>query len=187
MIREKTDYIVIHCAVTPNGDNRFDIEDIRRWHVQNNGWDDVGYHYVITVDGRVQTGRNINEVGSHVKGFNNVSLGICLIGIDKFTGVQWLRLRGLVRQLKKKYPGAQILGHYSKDRRKTCPGFDVDRWIENGFAPDMKNALDPAEVSALFYEDAKSPEVVSGKSSSLFFAVKSFFLWIFKIFLSRSG
>ena len=52
----KIDKIIIHCSATP-GLKNFDVKDIRDWHVNGNGWSDVGYHYVIKLDGEVQLGR----------------------------------------------------------------------------------------------------------------------------------
>ena len=53
-IRTKTDTIVIHCSRTPDMD--IGVEKIKHWHVVDNGWDDIGYHYVIK-DGTLEVGR----------------------------------------------------------------------------------------------------------------------------------
>ena len=42
--------IIVHCSDTPEGRND-KAEDIRRWHVNGNGWSDIGYHYVVDLDG----------------------------------------------------------------------------------------------------------------------------------------
>ena len=71
--RTKTDTIVIHCAATkPSMDIGYD--EIRKWHVEDNGWDDVGYHYIIKRDGTLQTGRDESMVGSHARQVNGTSL-----------------------------------------------------------------------------------------------------------------
>ena len=44
--RKSTDYIVIHCAAT-KASMDIGLTEIRKWHVQDNGWRDVGYHYII--------------------------------------------------------------------------------------------------------------------------------------------
>ena len=77
--RSKTEYIVIHCADTYE---TMDIgaEDIRKWHVEERGWSDIGYHKVIRRDGTVETGRDIDVSGAHAAGFNSVSIGVCLVG-----------------------------------------------------------------------------------------------------------
>jgi hypothetical protein len=56
------------------------IAEIRRWHVQQRGWRDIGYHWVIDRDGAVAPGRKETEVGAHVEGHNRGTIGICLLG-----------------------------------------------------------------------------------------------------------
>ena len=74
--------IILHCSATQEGKD-FNVEDIREWHLQR-GFTDVGYHYVIKLDGTIQDGRNIRSIGAHCKGQNYGSIGICYIGgLDK--------------------------------------------------------------------------------------------------------
>lgn len=75
----KIDEIILHCSATPEG-REHDVEDIRRWHVDGRGWSDVGYHYIILLDGTVQAGRPVNIQGAHCKGQNKTTVGICYIG-----------------------------------------------------------------------------------------------------------
>lgn len=118
--------IVIHCSDTPNG--RGDTaEDIHGWHLAQ-GWDGIGYHHVIQVGGAVRNGRPHYWMGSHVAGYNEDSLGICMIGRDQFDDDQWRALEGLVLLLHAQYPEAEILGHFDLDSKKTCPNFDVKAW-----------------------------------------------------------
>ena len=75
--------IIVHCSATPRNKD-FSAEDIRDWHVKGNGWDDIGYHFVIRLDGTIEYGRMIDKFGAHVKSHNYDSLGICYIGgMDK--------------------------------------------------------------------------------------------------------
>lgn len=122
----KINKIVIHCSDTPNG--RPDTaEDIHRWH-QERGWDGIGYHHVIGVDGKIENGRPNYWMGSHVAGNNHDSLGICLIGKDDFTEDQYRSLEFLIVGLMGKYTDAEVVGHYELDPKKTCPNFDVKAW-----------------------------------------------------------
>ena len=57
--------IILHCSATKEG-QEFDVNDIRDWHKQR-GFTDVGYHYVIKLDGTIQEGRNIRTIGAHCK------------------------------------------------------------------------------------------------------------------------
>jgi N-acetylmuramoyl-L-alanine amidase len=70
--------IIIHCTATPEGRD-VTISDVRKWHIAR-GWRDVGYHFLIRLDGTVETGRPIEQAGAHVKGFNSDSIGIAYAG-----------------------------------------------------------------------------------------------------------
>lgn len=127
--------IVIHCSATrPNWEGG--AREIRQWHVDDNNWSDIGYHFVIRRDGKVEDGRPVPIPGAHVKGYNKTSIGICLVGgVDEngdpdanFTRDQWLQLQSSVVSLRRKYPGASIFGHRDLDPKKDCPCFDVKAW-----------------------------------------------------------
>lgn len=78
--------IILHCTAT-FASQKVTMADIKRWHVAENGWEDVGYHFVIDQQGNVHQGRDINKQGAHCKGFNQMSVGICYIGgLDDETG-----------------------------------------------------------------------------------------------------
>ena len=121
-------YIVIHCS-----DDQFKLQnafDIHKLHLSF-GWDGIGYHRVIKRNGVIEHGRPEFWIGAHVYGHNKNSLGICLIGKDKFTKNQFLSLKKLIIKLKKKYPKAEILGHSNfNNTKKTCPNFDVNSWLK---------------------------------------------------------
>ena len=124
----KINQIVIHCADTPEG-VYFDIKDIRKWHVQERGWSDVGYHYIILLDGTIQLGRDIKTVGAHVGGHNKSSIGICYIGgkhgLDTRSTQQKASLVYLVATLKRIFK-CEVLGHRDfSGVRKYCPSFDA--------------------------------------------------------------
>lgn len=137
----KIDTIVIHCADTPS---TMDIgaKEIRDWHVKDNGWSDIGYHYVIRRNGTLETGRNIETIGAHVSGHNKNSIGICLVGgkpignqkkdINLFTIEQLETLESLLFNLKGflQNQNVKIVGHCELDNKKTCPNFDVQKWLK---------------------------------------------------------
>ena len=119
-------YLVVHCSDTPNG-RETTAEDIHRWHLEN-GWDGIGYHYVVTPAGDVANGRPKYWQGAHADPYNHESLGICLIGRDQFTDAQWRSLEGLVLALTTEFPEAEVVGHHDLNSHKTCPNFDVKAW-----------------------------------------------------------
>jgi len=128
--------ILIHCAATKLTQN-IGAEDIKKWHVNGNGWQDIGYHYVIKLDGAIEKGRDIGVAGAHCRGHNFKSIGVCLVGgldenmnpCDNYTNQQYKALRQLLRFLIITFPGSAILGHRDVSGvRKTCPNFDVKGW-----------------------------------------------------------
>ena len=83
MIMRKINKIIIHCSATPEGRN-IKMETIKSWHVKGRGWSDIGYHFVIELDGTLKVGRHMEKMGAGVKGQNNNSIHVCYIGgIDK--------------------------------------------------------------------------------------------------------
>lgn len=128
--------IIIHCSYTPPSMD-IGVAEIRSWHVEGDGWKDIGYHFVIRRHGLCEVGRPVEIAGAHVRGHNGNSIGVCLVGGmaegDKrpdcnFTKHQWRRLFHLVDELTDKYPGAEVLGHRDLDPNKACPTFDVKEW-----------------------------------------------------------
>ena len=132
--RKSTDYIVIHCAAT-KASMDIGLTEIRKWHVQDNGWRDVGYHYIIRRNGEVELGRSIRDTGAHAAGYNHKSVSLCMVGgmaednsaENNFTAQQWTALLDLVKQLKLNYPDADVIGH-NEISEKECPSFDVQKW-----------------------------------------------------------
>jgi N-acetylmuramoyl-L-alanine amidase len=135
--RPKTDFIVVHCSASAPSVNA-DAAMIDRWHRQQ-GWQCIGYHFVIKRDGTVEEGREVDKIGAHVADWNTVSVGICLSGgvdaaqkpEDNFTLAQFAALEKLLKELKIKYPSAVIQGHRDFPKvAKACPSFDVRAWLK---------------------------------------------------------
>ena len=131
----KINKIIIHCADTPNG-KYFDADNIRQWHKER-GFNDIGYHYVILLDGTIQLGRELKIVGAHARGVNRNSIGICYIGgkdaafkesVDTRTHAQKESIEVLLKTLIRIFPGSEILGHYQAvTTTKKCPCFDAQK------------------------------------------------------------
>lgn len=129
-------WLVVHCSATPAG-KAFRVADIDRWH-RERGFDSIGYHYVICLDGSIEPGRPVEDVGAHVAGHNKDSIGICLVGgmnaqntqaADTFNERQRAALETLLHGLRARWPSARILGHRDfPNVHKDCPSFDVRAW-----------------------------------------------------------
>lgn len=124
--------LVVHCSDTEDNKSLTAI-DLHKMHL-NFGWDGIGYHKIINRSGKVENGRPEYWIGAHVKGKNNISLGVCLIGRHKFTVKQFISLEKVLRKWKSLYPEAKIVGHRDTvNTKKTCPNFNVKNWVENKF------------------------------------------------------
>jgi N-acetylmuramoyl-L-alanine amidase len=128
----KINKLIVHCSATPEGKD-VKTETIRDWHVNDNHWKDIGYHYVIELDGSVHKGRSENVIGAHCSGQNANSIGVCYVGgvakdgktpKDTRTDAQKQSLFKLLKELKAKYPNATIHGH-REFAAKACPSFDA--------------------------------------------------------------
>jgi hypothetical protein len=141
--KKTVDTIFIHCAATrANWMHNRTLDDkvaeIKKWHVEDRKWKDIGYHWIIDRDGAVAKGRAETTPGSHVAGHNTGSIGICLIGghgsnendpFEKnYTVEQDHALRGLIDDIKARTPIKHIRGH-NEVAAKACPGFNVARWL----------------------------------------------------------
>ena len=137
-LRKKTEMIVVHCAATkPSMDIGY--KEIRKWHVEDNGWDDVGYHYIIKRDGTVEVARAEAFQGAHAPAVNSKSIAICLVGgmaedgdaENNFTLEQFLSLKDLIKKIKMTNPNiVEVVGHCDvQDNKPNCPGFNLKEWL----------------------------------------------------------
>jgi N-acetyl-anhydromuramyl-L-alanine amidase AmpD len=124
--RKKEDIteVVLHCS-SSDYEHHDDIEIIRGWHVNENSWSDVGYHYFITTYSGIQIGRDELVQGAGVRGFNKNSIHICLHGKNKFYDNQFMFLQALLERICDDYPIKKIWYHNELDSEKTCPNFEL--------------------------------------------------------------
>lgn len=127
--------IIVHCTDTKVTQN-FDISDVRQWHISR-GFNDVGYHYYIKLDGTVQLGRALKVAGAHCKGHNSHSIGICFEGGLNADGTKWDG--PLEAQIESFFivfdyidaliPNIKVSNHYEYST-KTCPNFNIHEYLQ---------------------------------------------------------
>lgn len=136
--------IVIHCTATKEGID-YNVDQVRKWHLDRDFYD-IGYHFLIHLDGTIERGRPWDKPGAHAKGFNNNSIGVCYVGgLDKSgepkdtrTVAQIHSLRAVVGIIKAMFPMIEVVGHRDlsvdldgdgyiskKEWMKSCPCFSV--------------------------------------------------------------
>lgn len=127
----KIDEIIVHCTATPEG-RPHTAKDVDMWHRQR-GFDGIGYHFLVRLDGTVEPGRQLEKIGAHCLGHNAHSIGICYVGgltkdgkspKDTRTPAQREALRGLVAYLRRLFPNITLHGH-REFAAKACPSFDI--------------------------------------------------------------
>ena len=134
-----TNEVIVHCTATPEGEN-FNAAQIRNMHLAR-GFKDVGYHYIVGLDGTIYEGRPFYVAGAHCYGHNMRSVGIAYVGgidrddlkpRDTRTLQQKVSLSLLLYWLHAKYPGAKLYGHCELSH-KACPCFDVHKDYDDLF------------------------------------------------------
>lgn len=127
--------IIIHCTGTVPSMNTT-VASVREYHIKHNGWKDIGYHYLITLDGKICQGRPIDQVGAHCKNHNTGTIGICYVGglapdgktpKDTRSVSQKKALQTLVDALKVAFPTIKKVSGHNEYSTKPCPCFDVKK------------------------------------------------------------
>lgn len=124
--------VVLHCSATKNF-KTVPAKTIDEWH-KARGWSGIGYHVVIQPDGQIESGRPLNQQGAHTSGQNKDSLGVCMIGTDKWTKEAFASLRYTLDGFRMTYniQPWDVFGHYEFTNKKTCPNMrmgNVISWL----------------------------------------------------------
>jgi len=125
--------IILHCSATKEGQD-FSVATIRDWHVKGRGWSDIGYHWVIRLDGSIEVGRPLEKSGAHTKGHNKDSVGVCYIGgcdadgkpKDTMNPEQEKAWRMIVLSLRTLYGDHITIHGHNEYANKACPSFIVE-------------------------------------------------------------
>lgn len=170
--------IVVHCTAT-----RADwwetrtinqkVAEVRKWHVEGNGWSDIGYHFLIDRDGKVAKGRDVSVTGAHVRGRNANTIGISLFGghggattdkfEDNFTPEQDAALRQLISELRVQFPTITKISGHHEYANKACPCFDVTEWYTG--APAGRTS--PAQSKTVQASVAQIGTAVAGGATAV--------------------
>ena len=134
MRRMPKTYIVIHHSASSDHCTLKDFDSIKRWHVEHNGWRDIGYHWVIErVNGKLTAipGRPEWDTGAHCPGRNTDGIGICVVGNFQETVPDpeiYPVVANMCKQILARHTIREIGGH--RDYTATaCPGqhFNVEK------------------------------------------------------------
>lgn len=168
-------YIQEHHTWNPSyisfkNDNHFELQlAMKNYHVNNNGWMDIGQHFTTFPDGSILTGRSLEQTPACIFGFN--SNAICIenlgdfdLGKDTMTTEHKETIVRITAALCKKFSipvnSDKIVYHHwfnlstgernnGAKNNKTCPGtgfFGGNKVsdCENNFLPLVANVLKTA-------------------------------------------
>ena len=125
--------IVLHCSDSPN-DRDIGRAEIDEWHKER-GWKEVGYHWIVRIDGRLEKGRDESRPGAHVQGHNANTIGVVLVGRDSFPAYQMVPALVLVASLVVRHnlKATDVVGHreLAPLSGKTCPNTDMNHFREH--------------------------------------------------------
>ena len=127
----KTDVVIHHSATADSASVSWGA--IRRYHVETNGWKDIGYHLGVELVGdhyEVMLGRGFNEDGAHCyqAGMNRYGLGVCFVGNFDLAPPPAEMLVFAARHIRRIMDSLDIpadvehVHRHSEFAPKTCPG-----------------------------------------------------------------
>jgi len=120
-LRSETNRVIFHHSLSDFGD----VDIIGKWHNER-GFEGIGYHFVVPVNGRFQHGRNIRMIGAHALGENKDSIGVCIVGdfnLYEPNGNQINECARLYHDLCRAYNKTLTIEYH----HELCPGFMLDR------------------------------------------------------------
>ena len=129
------DRVFLHCSAS-KADALGDIlvALVRRWHVDERGWSDIGYHFLVDRVGNVMAARPLDREPAAQRGHNTGTIAICAHGLETFPSPQLNAVAALCRQINQAYNGRLSFHGHCEVSDKSCPVFDyhallkLDRW-----------------------------------------------------------
>lgn len=152
----------VHHTWRPNHEIYFENPDplywqeaMKRFHIETNGWSDIGQHVTLLPDGRFVTGRPFNQAPASIKGFNSGAFAVEMIGDfdigkDVLQGPQRDSIIGLARWFNQR---GKYIRFHRENASKSCPGTGIDKTLfmaeVEGKALTLKKGIKSEEVRQL--------------------------------------
>ena len=124
-LRDSYQMLIAHHSAFYEADGPATLNEIQRLHREDRGWADIGYHFLIDIDGTIYEGRALTARGVHTMGYNTGSVGVCLLGDYRFAApaaTQWEATIALGRWLVKALALTHFAGHSQLNASTLCPG-----------------------------------------------------------------
>lgn len=149
MSNKPLNFLVLHCTATEEGRD-VTAAEVLQWHTaappSGNGWSRAGYNALVRLDGSIETlvptnGDSVvepDEIANGARGYNSVSIHLCYVGglrngvpADTRTPEQCAAMAAYIRGIKAAVPEVKVVGHNELNPNKSCPCFDVQKWLND--------------------------------------------------------
>jgi len=150
-----------------NGNNGLQLQEaMRNYHINTNGWSDIGQHLTLLPDGKWVTGRDFNKDPASISGWNTGAFAIEMlgnfdVGNDRFEGKQaeaMYKFCAWFVQFKNLSIDNQVKFHRDHPNAgKTCPGSGINRDL---FMKRLKEETKPQHWAQKYYDYLLSQGIV---------------------------
>ena len=124
-LRDSYQTLIVHHSSFYEADGLATLREVQRLHREERMWADIGYHFLIDIDGTIYEGRELAARGVHTGGYNTGSVGVCLLGDFRFVApaaAQWEGTVSLGRWLVAELAVSHLAGHRQFNASTECPG-----------------------------------------------------------------
>ncbi len=109
--RPDTRFVLVHFT----GEDASTYDNIKQSHLAK-GEPEIGFHFIVTAEGKTLMGRHVSRIGSHHPELNDTSIGVCVIGKrDEMSDEQSIALTLLLEKLKSDYPSLETVKYLYKN------------------------------------------------------------------------
>ncbi|MEW2067472.1 peptidoglycan-binding protein [Streptomyces sp. NPDC007346] len=130
---ERTGFVV-HYSAGPASQT---VRQIQNYHMDSNGWSDIGYNFLVDTGGRIYEGRGWNNEGAHTTGYNRSHVAVCFIGLDgDATKAAKVSIRSLYEKANSVFGRTLSTTYHSALGSTSCPGNDLRAWVRSGMPVD---------------------------------------------------
>ena len=124
-LRESYQTLIMHHSSFYEADGLATLNEVQRLHREDRKWADIGYHFLVDIDGAIYEGRDLAVRGVHTMGYNTGSVGVCVLGDFRFvtpSAAQWGATVELGRWLVEALALTHLAGHSQFNATTLCPG-----------------------------------------------------------------
>ncbi|GEM_PF-4795375 len=169
-------FITVHHTALPDNDGPDPAARLRQmqaYHMDSNGWCDIGYHFVVSKSGKIYQGMSSEKrSGIHVRNHNFENIGIALIGNFEEQTLENPQLGALVKILswaadtyKVPFRRPDIKGHREWSGASTaCPGTNTIEMLDEIIALASEQVVQPPPPCPVL---EKSGGIIDNDSSCL--------------------